>query len=117
MPRRGYRKGVSDGKEPLPHFVRTRLSEKDFALFREEARARASGHSDLARAVLVAHVRNQRAELARPRGPAHELIREVARIGNNLNQLARQANLGLVAVPAEEIERCLTGLNALVARL
>ena len=42
---------------------------------------------------------------------------EVARIGNNLNQLARQANLGLVAVPAEEIERCLTGLNALVARL
>ena len=117
MPRRGYRKGVSDRKEPLPHFVRTRLSANDFKLFCDEADVRASGHSDLARAVLVAHLRNQRAELARPRGPAHELIREFARIGNNLNQLARQANLGLVAVSAEEIAGCIAGLNALAARL
>lgn len=98
VPRRGYHKGVSDAKEPLPHFVRTRLSEKDFEGFRDEACIRATGHSDLVRAILVAHLNNQRPELARPRGPGDELVRELRRIGNNLNQLARQANTGLVAV-------------------
>ncbi|MBS0235555.1 MAG: plasmid mobilization relaxosome protein MobC [Proteobacteria bacterium] len=65
----------------------------------------------------MAHLNKQRAQLARPRGPSNELVREFRRIGNNLNQLARQANLGLVAVSSEEIERCIAELNALAARL
>ncbi|MBS0234250.1 MAG: plasmid mobilization relaxosome protein MobC [Proteobacteria bacterium] len=65
----------------------------------------------------MAHLNKQRAELARPRSASNELVREFRRIGNNLNQLARQANLGLVAVSAEEIARCIAGLNALAARL
>ncbi len=113
MPTKGYRKGISDNKEPLPHFVRTRLSEKEFVDLVEEAASRSATISSLARSVLVAHGKGQRAQLPHARGPSSELIRQFTRVGNNLNQLARQANVGLVAVPAEEIRRCLDTINTL----
>lgn len=113
MPTKGYRKGISDTKEPLPHFVRTRLSEKEFRSLVAEASSRSATISSLTRSVLVAHGKGQRAALPHARGSTNELIRQFARVGNNLNQLARQANIGLVAVPAEDIRRCLDTINAL----
>jgi hypothetical protein len=56
-------------------------------------------------------------ESAHKRGLSADLIRQFARIGNNLNQLARQANLGLVAVPPDELRACTARLNELVRTL
>lgn len=116
MPSRGYRKGISDRKEPKPHFVRTRLTGSEFELFKLEASSRAVTHSQLARAVLAAHLANARAQLPHARASAHAL-RELSRIGNNLNQLARQANAGLVGVPENELRRCLEALNSVARTL
>jgi len=113
MPTKGYRKGISDSKVPLPRFVRTRLSEKEFENLITEAASRSATISSLTRSVLLAHAKGQRAALPQSRGPSNELIRQFARVGNNLNQLARQANVGLVAVPAEDIRRCIDTINAL----
>lgn len=116
MPARGYRKGLSDSKEPLPHFVRTRLSDREFDALAIDASSRGLTHARLTRAVLSAYLANQRAALPHSRATA-DLVRQFARIGNNLNQLARQANNGLVAVSADEITRCLSTINTLVQRL
>ncbi|MDQ8699272.1 plasmid mobilization relaxosome protein MobC [Hyphomicrobium sp. LHD-15] len=113
MPTRGYRKGQSDSKEPLPRFVRTRLSDQDYAALNAEAVSRSVKIANLTRAVLAAHLKRQRAELPHPRGLESGLLREFSRIGNNLNQLARQANVGLVAVPADEVRACIDRINAL----
>ncbi|WP_423415866.1 MobC family plasmid mobilization relaxosome protein [Hyphomicrobium sp. B1] len=117
MPTKGYRKGLSDHKEPLPRFVRTRLSELEFKQLAAEAVSRSATISSLARAVLIAHGKGQRAELPHARGPSNELIRQLTRVGNNLNQLARQANAGTVAVPADDIRRCLDTINTLARTL
>jgi hypothetical protein len=46
-----------------------------------------------------------------------QALRELSRIGNNLNQLARQANVGLVAVKEDELRRCVSTLNDLARNL
>lgn len=117
MPRRGYRKGLSDSKEPLPRFVRTRLSEREFCRLMEEGASRGVTTSKLVRSVVLAHLKGQRMEAAQRRGVTADLVRQFARIGNNLNQLARQANVGLVAVSAEELRACTARLNELVRTL
>lgn len=117
MPTRGYRKGHSDTKVPMPRFVRTRLSDHDFALFTSEASSRDVTVSDFARAILTAHLKKQRAELPHPRGLSNDLLRQFARIGNNLNQLARQANAGMVGIPAEELRCCIDTLNSIARTL
>lgn len=117
MPTRGYRKGAADNKEPLPNFVRTRLSDKEFAKLNTEASSRSVTVSHLTRAVLRAHLQSTRAELPQARGLSAGLLREFSRIGNNLNQLARQANVGLVAVPADEVRACINRINNLARTL
>lgn len=117
MPTRGYRKGVTDDKEPLPHFVRTRLSNNEFAKLNTEASSRSLTVSHLTRAVLRAHLKATRAELPQARGLSTGLLREFARIGNNLNQLARQANVGMVAVPTDELRACIDRINSLARTL
>lgn len=117
MPRRGYRKGLHDAKEPLPRYVRSRLSDASFVAISAEASARGITVSALARLVLTAHLAAQRAELPHRRGVDAALLRQFIRIGNNLNQLARQANAGLVAVGADEVRACLDRINALARAL
>lgn len=117
MPRRGYRKGLSDAKEPLARFVRARLSDREFCRLTDEGASRGVTTSKLIRCVLTAHLNGQRMEGAQKRGLSAELVRQFARIGNNLNQLARQANVGLVAVSAEELRACTERLNELVRTL
>lgn len=74
-------------------------------------------HSKLARAVIAAHLAKQRVQLPHAQGMRTEALRELARIGNNLNQLARQANVGLVTVPEPELRACLAALNSFASRL
>lgn len=112
MPTRGYRKGQSDTLEPLPCFLRTRLTESEHRRLKAEAHGRSMTLSKLTRAIVIAHLTSQRAHFAQPQRNA-ALLRELARIGNNLNQLARQANAGLVAVNADELRACLDRLNNL----
>lgn len=117
MPVRGYRKGRSDQKVPLTRFVRTRLSDNEFILLVAEAESRSVGIAGLTRSVLAAHLTGQRAELPHRRGMTSETLRQLSRIGNNLNQLARQANNGMVPITAEELRACLDRLNALAGSL
>jgi len=48
--------------------------------------------SALIAAVLSAHARKARPDLPHPKGLSAEAIRELCRIGNNLNQIAHAAN-------------------------
>jgi hypothetical protein len=113
MPRRGYRKGLHDSKEPLPRFVRTRLSTQGFAALTAEAESRGVSVSTLTRLVVYAHLQGRRAELPHRQGEDAALLRQLIRIGNNLNQLARQANAGLVPVSVDELRTCLDHINML----
>jgi len=117
MPVRGYRKGRSDQKVPLPRFVRTRLSDNEFSLLVAEAESRSVGIARLTRSVLAAHLSGKRVELPHRRGMTNDALRQLARIGNNLNQLARQANHGIVPIEAEELRACLERLNELARSL
>ena len=93
MPTRGYRKGVSDTKEPRPHLIRTRTTTSVFRKFSEEAGARNVTLSTLVRLLLEAHVAGRCADLPHPRGLTTRAVRALDRLGNNLNQIGRQANL------------------------
>lgn len=115
MPRRGYRKGLTDAKLALPHYARARVSDNEHAALLAEAHARAITISALVRRLISAHLTRQRAQLPHQDRLA-PLLRELARIGNNLNQLTRQANAGLVPVSAEELRACLATINDLARR-
>ena len=93
MPTRGYRKGVSDGKQPRPHVMKMRASTPTHGKILAESDQRSITISALMAEILDAHVNNRRPELPHPRGTTAEALRELCRQGNNLNQIARQANL------------------------
>ncbi len=117
MPTRGYRKGVADDKEPLPRQVYTRTSTELHDRLQAEADSRSVPVSVVVRAVLEAHANQTRTQLPHPRGLTDDVLRQFVRIGNNLNQLARQANSGVVTVPAAELRQCLESLNRLARTL
>ncbi len=117
MPTRGYRKGLSGTKTPLTCFVRTRLSAEEYAKLNRDRRPRSMTVSKFLRAIVKAHLSNQRAELPHPRGLTDDLLREFSRIGNNLNQLAKQANEQRLGVNAHDLRQCLDTLNTLARSL
>jgi len=117
MPTRGYRKGISDAKTPLTHFVRTRLTTREYAKLNLERRPRGMTIAKYLRAVLTAQLKQQRCELPHPRGLSYDLLREFSRIGNNLNQLTRQANEQRIGIDPNELRRCLDRLNTLARSL
>jgi len=117
MPSRGYRKGASDGREPLPCSVRTHLTERQFEVIVAVARTRAMTLSRLLRSIVEAHINGQRSSLPRPRFANAEALRQLARIGNNLNQLARQANAGVTPIDPAELRAVLARLAATLDRL
>ena len=72
--------------------------------------------SKLVRAILAAHLASQRPRL-RQAAPNAALIREINRIGVNINQLARAANTPRLTVPEAELRRALLELSAAITRL
>ncbi|WP_072387137.1 plasmid mobilization relaxosome protein MobC [Hyphomicrobium sp. CS1BSMeth3] len=106
MPTRGYRKGVSKPKLTKPRQIYTRVTEDDHIALANEAASRSITASDLTRAILTAHIHAQRVSLPHFR-PNPQLMAALSRIGNNLNQIARQANTEMVPVAAATINRAL----------
>ena len=117
MPRRGYRKGISDAKVASPCYARTRISAGQLAELDAEATARGVTISNLLRSLVAAHLTGKPVELPRRRGVSSELIREFARIGNNLNQIAHMANLMRLPLLEAEARITVDRLNATLDRL
>lgn len=117
MPRLGYRKGIDDTKEPLQKPFPLRLTKDVQDSLRAEAAARNLTMAGLTRTLLASHAKAQAPTLPHKKGPTKQALHQLARIGNNLNQLARQANAGYVAVTEQEIRAALDVVNAAAARL
>lgn len=117
MPRRGYRKGVDDTKQPVTRSVRTHMTETEFLRLKTDASSRELTMSKLVRQVLKAHVTGKRLEVPHHNSASLELLRELARLGNNLNQLTRQANAGMVQVRAGEIQPTLDAVLSVMRKL
>lgn len=116
MPTRGYRKGVSDAKEPRPHLVRSRLTSGVYDRLTQESESRSLTMSSLIAAIVTAHVSGKHPELPH-RNVDAALLRELARIGNNVNQVAHQANLMNLPVIVDKAEACLASLDNLLRRM
>ena len=117
MPTRGYRKGVSDAKTPVPKRIHTRLPQDVYACMQSDCESRSLTACAAMRAIVSAHYRNTRAELPHARGPSSGAIRELCRIGNNLNQIAHQAHLMNLHLIADEARAAIAAINAAVRRL
>ena len=116
MPTRGYRKGVSDDKTPAKKSVRTHISEHEFRNLKEHASYRSQTMSGFLRSMVKAQVQNKGLETPHAKRD-RALLREMARIGNNLNQLSRQANTGIVTVGEGELRPVIDKLNAAMKKL
>lgn len=112
MPAKGHRK-----EQLLNKQVYVRYPTPEFEQLKQDARDRSMKVSKLVRALTTAHYKRQRPELKKARGHADGLIRELNRIGNNINQLARIANMLRVAVPEAELRRHLASLQDVIARI
>lgn len=117
MPRRGYRKGISDAKVPLGRRIHTRLPEPIHASLISDAASRSLDAAKILRALATAHYAGQRLELPQPRGPSAAALRELARIGNNLNQIAHRANLMRLPLIEAEARKVLAAVLAAIDRL
>ncbi|OJU25734.1 MAG: hypothetical protein BGN89_07195, partial [Alphaproteobacteria bacterium 64-6] len=111
MPTRGYRKGLSDRKEPVPCFVRSRITAPMFSALDREAEARNLTYSRLLYEILKAHQTGQRLEAPHARNIPHALMRQLSGALNNLNQLTRQANAGIVPVTPAELRQVMVAIE------
>lgn len=109
MPTKGYRKGSNDDREPLNKHLQTYVSEATYRTFTEQADDRSITDSQLLRRIIKAHLNNERAALPH-RNVNAAAIRELARVGNNLNQLAKQANNALVPLSETELRQTLAAV-------
>ena len=117
MPRRGYRKGISDTKVPLGRRIHTRLPEPLHAQLKADARTRGVDAAKILRELARTHYTGQRLELPHARGPLSVIGRDLARLGNNLNQIAREANRMRLALLETDARRCIAAINTAVSRL
>ena len=117
MPSRGYRKGIADDKVPAPRRLHTRLPEMIHVALMADAAGRSLPASRIIRALVVAHYRGHRPELPQARGPGQAALRELCRIGNNLNQIAHQANLMRLHLIERRALDVLDAVNAAARRL
>jgi len=117
MPARGYRKGLSDTKTPRPHLLRCRASDATRSTLDAEAESRSLTLSRLIAEILDAHASCRRVELPHERGPSSAAIFELTRLGNNLNQIAHQANLMNLHLIAQEARDTIAAITDAVRRL
>lgn len=111
MPSRGYRKGVADGKEPVTRSIRTHVTEHMFAAFIHESDQRGLTYSKLLFAIVRSHQTGKRLKVPQPRKLPDALMRQLANALNNLNQLTRQANTGIVPVNAAELRATMLAIE------
>lgn len=112
MPAKGYRK-----PQLLDRQVYVRYPTMQFQQMQSDAKDRNMRMSDLVRALTTAYYKRQRPELKQARGHAAGALRELNRIGHNINQLTRMANTGMVTVPEAELRQHLARLHDAIARL
>ncbi len=117
MPSRGYRKGISDDRQPRPHVIKSRVATATYAALHAEADARSMTFSALVDRVLDAHVSGRHPELPHPRGHIAEALRELARVGNNVNQIAQQANMMRLHLLAQKAADALDAVTGAARRL
>lgn len=117
MPRRGYRKGLSDAKTPLMRRLHTRLPDALHAALMADAASRAITAAGILRELATAHYDGRRPDLPQAKGPSTAALRELTRLGNNLNQIARQANLMRLSLLEAETRRCVMAILAAIDRL
>jgi len=111
LPRRGYRKGVHDHREPVTHYARTRLPTRLYRLVVEDASRRRLTHSRLLRALLDQYYRLAPMPKASAVGASYAVARELNRIGVNLNQLVHLANAARL-VPVVRLEELIDRIEA-----
>ena len=111
MPRRGYRKGISDGKTPLGRRIHTRLPDTIHRTLMADAASRSLPASKILRNLAAAHYAGERLEMPHARGPSSAAIRELARLGNNINQIAREANRMRLNLLQTEARVCLRAVR------
>jgi hypothetical protein len=117
MPTRGYRKGISDTKTAAPKRVHTRLPARTHAALIADSISRHCTASAILRALVVAYYTSSRVDLPQARGPSSAAIRELTRIGNNLNQLTREAHTMRLHLLEQDVRRCLALVAEVVRRL
>lgn len=117
MPAPGYRKGISDGKEPARNLVRAHLTDATYTALVTDADARCVAVSKILRELATAHYDRRRPELPRAAAQHAALIRELGRIGNNLNQIARLGNTDPRLVPIKELQTVLLQLARALERV
>ncbi len=116
MPSRGYRKGVSDAKRPRPYVIKARITAPTYRALDADCDARSITLSALVDRVLEGYASDTRVELPHPNLNAPAL-RELCRIGNNLNQIARQANLMHLPLIEAQARAALAAVMDTVRRL
>ena len=117
MPTRGYRKGVSDTKVPVPCSVRTHITRAELDGLARAADERSMTLSKVLRSLVIAFVAGTRVQLPHAKGPSMAALRELCRIGNNLNQIALQANRMRLHSLEREARDCVAAVNTAVRRL
>lgn len=116
MPSRGYRKGVSDNKVAHPRQVYVRVSGATYEALLAESADRSLTVSKLLRRVVDAHLAGQTPGIPR-RGAQADVVYQLMRLGNNLNQIGRQANLMNLHHIQARAERTLAAVEAAANRL
>lgn len=117
MPRRGYRKGVSDAKTARPHVIKSRTSTETYQKLHADASSRNLTFSGLVAEVLDSHVTGERLKIPHARGPSKEALRELARLGVNLNQIAYHANVHRLHLLHADARACIARLNDVARQL
>ena len=106
MPRQGFRK-----PEPLDQRLKVNLTAAEYAAIADRADRAGMTTSAYVRQLIAIDL-GQAASAPKPRGDrrtlellseVHMLAMQVKRIGVNVNQMARQANTGLVPLTAAEM--------------
>ena len=104
-----HHEGQGRPKRSVPSMVR--FTPDEFALVVGRARASGRPPARFIREAALGAIPRERRSAANA-----ELLRQLGRIGNNLNQLAARAHIG-TALPAELIETALGELLAAVRRI
>ncbi len=95
-----------------PHAPKVRFSDEELAALRARARECGRPVARYVRETVLGSVPKARRHAAE-----QELIRHLARIGNNLNQLAREANAASRFPAKARIEALLAELHAIIGRI
>lgn len=83
---------------------------------KDQADDRSLTMSKLLRLIVQANINGTRLKAPHRSGASREVIRQFTRVGNNLNQIARQVNTGKVQVKQAEMDAVMTQLSHVLSR-